>query len=113
MVLFSADAWSNKVRILLQFRERFIRTSGGRSTAQLAAMVYIASLMTFALLTVLPALASWQSGNLWLFFAYLAIVVLSPRFRIGIAFIADPGLLNSLVILLGIIQLPAPHALAL
>ena len=113
MVLFSADTCPNGLSALARFREQFVRIVGERSASQLAAMVYVASLMTFALLTVLTAYSSRQSGNWWLFCACLMITILSPRVKIGLPLCNETTLLNSLVILLGIVQLPAPQALAL
>ena len=105
--------WSGKNRALALFGEQFSRVFGKLSASQPIAKAYVVSLMTFAFLTVLEAIASWQSVNLWRFSAYLAIAILAPRFKIGRRLTNDLAPLNSLVILLGIAQLTLPQALTL
>src|SRR5579862_1994449 len=112
MVQLSIGASCGKNTALFQVGKQIADALGSLSPSQLAAKAYIATMMTFALLTVLDAIASWHASNLWLFAAYLVIAILAPRLGIGLPLLNDPVPLNSLIILLGIAQLTLAQALA-
>ena len=84
-----------------------------QSASQAMAKAYIAVLMTVALITALSALASWRPVDLSNFLAFLLIAILTSGLKLHLPYINDAISVDSFIILLGIIQLRLPQALAL
>jgi diguanylate cyclase (GGDEF)-like protein/putative nucleotidyltransferase with HDIG domain len=113
MVQFYPWRRSAQNRAFVPFQAGLIRMLKEQSASQVMAKAYIAVLMTLALITALNALASWRPVDLSNFLAFLLIVVLTSGLKLHLPYIDDPISVSSFIILLGIIQLRLPQALAL
>jgi hypothetical protein len=102
----------NDVFVSLQARLKHTITE--QSASQVIAKIYIAVITTLAVLTALDGIASWQPGtDVSNFLAFLMISILVSGLKLNLPFIDHSVSVNSLIILLGIIQLNLSQALAL
>jgi diguanylate cyclase (GGDEF)-like protein/putative nucleotidyltransferase with HDIG domain len=101
-------------RVFVSLQARLKPTITEQSASQVIAKIYIAVIAILAVLTALGGIASWQPGaDLSNFLAFLMIAILVSGLKLNLPFINHSVSVNSLIILLGIIQLRLPQALAL
>ena len=113
MVQFCPWRRSTEKRGLISLSTRLNQIIQEQSASQVLSRFYIAVIMTLALLTVLDGVASWRPVDASSFLAFLMIAILASGLKLNLPFINYTVSLNSLIVLLGIIQLPLPQALAL